>query len=318
MFGIKQLVISSCTLLALTACSAEKGGDSPIPSPPHAEKLPIKISTSLSSRTTDNAFENSDNIGLFVVNRNADGSAASLQTKGNYIDNCKFTYQGTWTSATPTYWKDETTHADFYIYYPYTPTITNIEAMPWSVKTDQSRLDDYKVSDLLIGKTLNVAPSENAVLIDAKHIMSQMVITLAPGNGFSNATIAAANISVKINLLKTKANVNLATSDVTVNLAASDATVKDESQAQPSDIIPLKEDDHYKALVIPQTVNEGNLITVNVDGKDFNLQKASNFQAFEPGKRYNFTVTLNKTSNGVNVSITKWEDDGIDYGGTAE
>ena len=309
MFGIKQLIISACTLVALTACSSENGGDSPIPSPPASEKLPIHISTSLTNRATDDAFENGDNIGLFVVNRNTDGSAASLQTTGNYIDNCKYTYQGTWTAATPTYWKDNTTHADFYIYYPYTPTITNIEAMPWSVKADQSLLSDYKSGDLLIGKTLNVAPSENAVLIDAKHLMSQMVITLVPGNGFSDATLTAANISVKVNHLKTKAIVNLATSDI---------TAKEDAQNLPTDIIPLKEDDHYKALVIPQTANDGNLITVNVDGKDFNLQKASNFHAFEPGKRYNFTVTLNKTNNGVNVSITKWEDDGIDYGGTAE
>lgn len=309
MFGIKQLIISACTLVALTACSSENGGDSPIPSPPSSEKLPIHISTSLTNRATDDAFENGDNIGLFVVNRNTNGSAASLQTTGNYIDNCKYTYQGTWTTTAPTYWKDNTTHADFYIYYPYTPTITNIEAMTWSVKADQSLLSDYKAGDLLIGKTLNVAPSENAVLIDAKHLMSQMVITLVPGNGFSNATLTAANISVKVNYLKTKAIVNLATSDI---------TAKDDAQNQPTDIIPLKEDDHYKALVIPQTANDGNLITVNVDGKDFNLQKASNFHAFEPGKRYNFTVTLNKTSNGVNVSITKWEDDGIDYGGTAK
>lgn len=309
MFGIKQLIISACTLVALTACSSENGGDSPIPSPPSSEKLPIHISTSLTNRATDDAFENGDNIGLFVVNRNTDGSAASLQTTGNYIDNCKYTYQGTWTTTAPTYWKDNTTHADFYIYYPYTPTITNIEAMTWSVKADQSLLSDYKAGDLLIGKTLNVAPSENAVLIDVKHLMSQMVITLVPGNGFSNATLTAANISVKVNYLKTKAIVNLATSDI---------TAKDDAQSQPTDIIPLKEDDHYKALVIPQTANDGNLITVNVDGKDFNLPKASNFHAFEPGKRYNFTVTLNKTGNGMSVSITKWEDDGIDYGGTAE
>jgi hypothetical protein len=57
---------------------------------------------------------------------------------------------------------------------------------------------------------------------------------------------------------------------------------------------------------------------VNVDGRDYQLKKAANFTAFEAGKKHKFTVTLSKTSNGVNVNITKWEDDGIDYGGTAE
>ena len=64
-------------------------------------------------------------------------------------------------------------------------------------------------------------------------------------------------------------------------------------------------------------VAEGKQI-VNVDGKDYQLKKADNFTVFEAGKKHQFTVTLSKTSNGVNVNITKWEDDGIDYGGTAE
>ena len=86
-----------------------------------------------------------------------------------------------------------------------------------------------------------------------------------------------------------------------------------------TDLIPLKEEGNsYKALIIPQAVGEGNLITVNVDGRDFNLPKSSKFSAFEAGRMHKFTVTLSKTSNGVNVNISKWEDDGIDYGGTAE
>ena len=39
---------------------------------------------------------------------------------------------------------------------------------------------------------------------------------------------------------------------------------------------------------------------------------------YEGGKRYNCTVTLSKTSEGVNVTIGDWDDDGTDYGGTAE
>ena len=110
---------------------------------------------------------------------------------------------------------------------------------------------------------------------------------------------------MKVNQLKTEATVNLSTNEVIVT-------------GKEADIIPLKEVDYYKALIVPQTVNDGNLITVNVDGRDYNLPKASNFHAFETGKRYNFTITLSRTSNGVNVNITNWEDDGIDYGGTAE
>lgn len=198
----KHLAIVGSMLLALTACSGGSSELDPTQKPAPAAKVPINISTSIQSRATDLAFEAGDQIGLFVVNHQADGSAATLQTTGNYIDNTKFTYDGTWKAATPTYWKDNSTPADFYIYYPYTSSISNIEAMPWTVNTDQSTTENYKASELLIGKTTNATPTESAVKIDAKHVLSQMIIKLVAGNGFTEASLAAAKISVKINRLK--------------------------------------------------------------------------------------------------------------------
>lgn len=293
-------------LLTLGACSG--GGDPSTPSPEPIKpvgKLPISISTSVTSRATDFAFEKGDQIGLFIVNHKSDGSASDLQLSGNHVDNMKYTYDATWIPATQTYWSDNSTHADFYLYYPYTASLSSVNAMPCDVKEDQSCLENYKAGDLLIGKTMNVAPTENAVKIDAKHVMSQMVIKLVAGNGFTDATLAAAKVSITINRLKTHATANLATGIVT-------------NTGDDSNITPLKDGDSYKAIIVPQAVGEGNLITVNVDGRDYNLGKASNLTAFETGKKYNFTVTLSKTSNGVNVGITKWEEDNIDYGGTAE
>ena len=312
-FSSKYLSVIACTLLALCACSGGSSNDigttpdpSPTPTPSPSKQLPINISTSMTSRATDQAFETGDNIGLYVVNHNADGSAASLQASGNYVNNMKYTYNGTWKPATQTYWKDNTTQADFYLYYPYTASVTSVTAMPFEVKADQSTSANYKAGDLLIGKTTDVAPTETAVKIDAKHVLSQMAISLVAGNGFTEATLASAKISVKINRLKTQYTANLATGVVT-------------AKGDDADITPLKEDgNNYKAIIVPQAVGEGNLITVNVDGRDYNLAKASNFTAFEAGKKHKFTVTLNKTSNGINVNITKWEDDGKDYGGTAE
>ena len=301
-------LVCICTLLTIAACSTDGGnGTDPVqPSPTTKEKLPISINTSVATRATDEAFEVGDQIGLFVVNREANGTANSLKTLGNYIDNMQFTYDGTWKAASSIYWKDETTHADFYLYYPYTGSIGDVNAMSWNVNADQSTSAKYKSADLLIGKTTNVAPTETAVKIDAKHVMSQMVVSLKPGNGFTEESLGKAKISVKINRLKTQATANLVTGKLT-------------AKGNDADLTPLKEEgNNYKALIIPQAVGEGKLITVNVDGRDYQLKKAANFTAFEAGKKHKFTVTLSKTSNGVNVNITKWEDDGIDYGGTAE
>ena len=90
----KHLAIVGSMLLALTACSGGSSELDPTPNPTPSAKVPINISTSI-TRATDLAFEAGDQIGLFVVNHQADGSAATLQTTGNYIDNTKFTYDGT-------------------------------------------------------------------------------------------------------------------------------------------------------------------------------------------------------------------------------
>lgn len=307
---MKKLRMLLLATLALCACSSggDGAGDSPgVPNPPTGDKRqPINIGMTVNdrenTRVTDLAFEAGDQIGLFVVNRNADGTAQALKTTGNHVDNMRFTYNATWTPDAPIYWADDKTNADFYIYYPYKATVTDVTAMPFSVNADQGTEAAYKAGDVIIGSRTNVAPTEAAVMINARHAMSQMLITLVPGNGFTEESLAAAEVSVRVNGVKTNATIDLATATVT---AVGDISA----------VTPLKTGDAYKALIVPQTVAEGNLLTVTVDGKEYNLVSGI---AFESGKRYNCTVKLSKTSEGVNVTIGDWEDDGTDYGGTAE
>lgn len=307
---MKKLRMLLLATLALCACSSggDGAGDSPgVPNPPTGDKRqPINIGMTVNdrenTRVTDLAFEVGDQIGLFVVNRNADGTAQALKTTGNHVDNMRFTYNATWTPDAPIYWLDDKTNADFYIYYPYTATVADVAAMPFSVNADQSAEAAYKAGDVIIGSRTNVAPTEAAVMINAHHAMSQLLITLVPGNGFTEESLAAAEVSVRVNGVKTNATINLAAATVT---AVGDISA----------VTPLKTGDAYKALIVPQTVDEGNLLTVTVDGKEYNLVRGL---TFESGKRYNCTVVLSKTSEGVNVTIGDWDDDGTDYGGTAE
>lgn len=55
--------------------------------------------------------------------------------------------------------------------------------------------------------------------------------------------------------------------------------------------------------MIPQSVEYGNLITIGVGGKKYNFTKEFRF---ESNKEHNFTITVNKTSNGINVNIDPW------------
>ncbi|MDE7347327.1 MAG: fimbrillin family protein [Muribaculaceae bacterium] len=296
-----------CHMLLISAafqagCSG--GQDSPEPSPttpttPTEKKMEIRISPSM-TRATDYGFESGDCIGLYVVNYSG-STPGSLSDSGNNVDNMRFTYDGTWIPDNTITWTDSQTHADFYLYYPYA-NVKNVAAHPFSVKADQSTEAAYKASDLMAGKTLDVAPSEDAISIPVSHAMSRITITLEAGNGFTAESLAKADVTVKINGVKCDASLNIASGAVTAS-------------GNPASVVPFHDNNEYKALIVPQTVEEGNLITVTADGRDFNLRKAF---TFESTRSYKFTVTLSKTSAGVNVNINPWIEDGEDNGGTAE
>lgn len=305
-------LIALALLVACTSCGHDDPDVPPTPIEPPtptepdkpdkpdkpAAQIPINISATI-TRATEEAFEIGDRIGLFVVNRNADGSAATLNPLGNHLDNMPYTYTTTWTAEKTVYWKDAQTHADFYMYYHYTQTVASVSAMPFGVSADQSSLGAYKSSDLIVGSTLDAAPSASPVNIAARHLMSQVEIVLKAGAGYSESSLADADVSVKMNNLATSATVDLATSTVSANGSVRSLT-------------PYKDGAVYRAFVVPQTATGNNLITV--DGADHNISKTVTFVG---GKRHTLTATLSKEGGGLSVSISAWESDGIDYGGVA-
>lgn len=287
-------IFTLATIALLFVSCGDNGNLVPEPPVP-AERIPINIATTI-TRATDSAFEAGDKVGIFVVNE-PDALAAS----GNHVDNMGFTYSGQWTPDEEIFWKDQTTKADFYCYYPYAGS-ANTKAHAFATKADQSALVNYKASEFLWGKVAAVAPTEEAVKITTNHTFSNAVVVLKPGNGFTEESLAAANKSVKICGVKTNATIDLSTGVATANGSTADVT-------------PYLDGTQYRALVVPQSTAEGALIVVTVDEVDYTLSRAMTFEA---NKQHKFTVTLNKFSNGVNVGIGNWEVDEEDYGGSAE
>lgn len=129
--------------------------------------------------------------------------------------------------------------------------------------------------------------------------MSNLIITILPGKGYTAESLSEEEISISIVGLKTEAKVDLATGIVTAD-------------GESLNITPLKSGTAWKAILVPQeTVNE-NLIDVTVGGCEYHLARKA---TFESGKQYQCTITVNKLGEGVNIGIEGWEDSGIDYGG---
>ncbi len=293
----KTFFAAVCGLL-LASCG--NGGEEIVPAPEQT-KIPINIAMNAWGRVTDTAYEQGDKVGIYVVNysNNAPGVLAAI---GNHVDNMRFTLSGTWTPDAEIYWGDKTTQADFYCYYPYA-TPTNVAAHSVNVKPDQSSEAAYKASEHLWGKASGISPTATAVPITTTHSMSNMLIYVVPGEGFTEEALAEAAVSVRICNVKTAGTMNLATGVVTATGAA-------------GEVVPFKEADCYRALIVPQTVADGlNLITVTVDGVDYTLAKGFTFVG---GKQHKFTVNINKVGGGIDIGVGGWETDDTDNGGAAE
>lgn len=289
--------ITLAAVAALMFSCSENPTPEPEPTPtppPTQEKWAINISTSI-TRATDTSFENGDKVGIYVVNQ-----PNTLKASGNHADNIGFTYSGSWSAATTIYWKDETTKADFYCYYPYASSISSVEAYPFAVKADQSSVANYKASDFLWGKATGVVPTKDAVGITVKHAMSNVIVKLIAGNGYTAEDMASA--SVAICGLKTNSTINLATGVITPTGDAQEIT-------------PMVESDYRRALVIPQSVSNADLIKVTIGDKVYTLNQSVEFKS---GKQHTCTLTVERTNQGINIGIDGWETEGDDFGGTVE
>ena len=293
---MKRLLLFAVTIGALFACTKEDI------TPVDEQKIPINISVGQSTRANDTTFAADDKVGIYVVNYTEE-EAGTLATSGNQVDNAKFTFNGSaWAPEKPVYWKDRSTAADFYAYYPYSESV-NTAAHPFSVKADQSKEADFWASDFLWGKATNVSPSPNPVSITTNHSLSRILVEIKPGKGFTDETWAAAAKSIKICDVKTAATIDLSTGVATAT-------------GDNGEIIPLAADAGYKAMMIPQQVADNSkLIVVTVDGVDYVYRKGFTFKA---NTQHKFSITVNQADGKIDITIGEWTTDDILNEGNAE
>lgn len=297
-------LISACLLW--TGCSkSENGPDKPSGGGTEiVQKIPLAISTTI-TKVLNDSFEEGDAIGLYVVNALSNGSSGwnsgSLMNTGNHLSNVKFSYEsGVWKSQQEYYWKDASTPADFYCYYPHTGSVADVSAVPFAIKADQSSEENYRSCEILWGKSALQFPSKNKVNITVTHRMSQIQITILPGKGFTAETLRESLQSVKINNLECNALLNLKDGALTAN-------------GNSADITPYYDGTLYRALIVPQSVENKTLITLIVDGMTRSLTQSIEFTS---GTIKKCTITVDKLSEGINIGISGWDTDNEDYGGT--
>ncbi len=289
-----------------------------------SSEIEIKLQAAIDqvniSRANDSGFADGDRIGVYAVNFTDNGNPGTLNASGDLASNVGYTFDEqslTWTGDRQLYFKDDKTPVDFYGYYPYDSSISDINAYPFSVERNQSAevsgssMSAYEASDFLWAKTSAVLPSTPIVSLTFRHILASVQVTLIEGEGFEFGEWVGLDKSVIVSNTGRNATIDLATGEVTL---AGDADI--------DGIIANPYKDNYRAIVVPQTVEAGKpLLTITVDGTSYNLSKET-AMTYMPAKMHKFTVEVNKRMPEgdfeftlVDEAITVWESDLVSHNG---
>lgn len=296
-------------VVAAAFCACNKVAiEQDAPQTPVEDRTPINIGFDVMTKVSDTSFDHGDQVGVYVVKEDD-----WFDNDNHYNNNCLTYdyYSGSWSQSETMYWYDKHTRATFYCYYPYNYDVWDVNNHVFEVVTDQSSESNYKASDFVWGKEEYVSPTSNTVNISTKHIMSNVEIVLRPGKGFTEDSFANTSKEVSICNVRYQAYIDLENGNVN----------SDEFYYNKTEIRTLNvENDtyyhnyRYRAVIVPQYADYGELIKVTIDGDNYILKGSYNF---ESGRKHTVTVTVNKTGNGVNVGVGDWED-GDDFFGDAE
>ncbi|MGM9733329.1 MAG: fimbrillin family protein [Prevotella sp.] len=259
------------------------------------------------TRASDFGFVTGDRMGIFIVDYD-DGVPGTLAASGNRASNVLYTFDGeeyVWSAPLEIYWRDSRTPIDVYGYYPGVNYIENPSAYQFEVSWQQNvlpqegEMSNYEASDLLWGKATNVQPTTNEIVIDYRHQLAGVYVTLVKGDGMTDTEWEKIDKTVLVDNTVRSCKFNLQTAEIT-----EDGTPDRSIQMLP------QSGDRYRAVVIPQTVAAGkSLISVTIDGKAYShtLTEAMKYQA---GKMHNFTLTVNKSATTGDY-VLSFSDDGI-------
>ena len=312
------------TLLMLSACSDDtmRLGTADADRTPDELRINAEIDQVNITRADDSGFADGDVIGVYAVDFE-NGQQGQLQQSGNNSDNVSFTFDEQsyrWLGSKTIKFSDDRTPMDLYGYYPYTKEISDVNRYPIFVEAKQTgdsksrKMSAYEASDFLWAKSSGLTAANPNVTLYFKHLLASVRVTLTEGDGFENGEWNGLDKFVTVNNTARNAYVDLSTGEVTCT-----------GEKDGTNIIACQDRGDFRAIVVPQTVNAGDvLLNITVGNHNYKFVRNAKIEYLQ-GKQHNFTIEVIKnTQNGdfefvlVDESITAWESDMVSHNGEAK
>ena len=285
----KYLLIASALIAvaAVSGCSditELKSGDAP---------APIRFTASIGrgTKATDTSFEQGDKIGLYA------GEPLNIVNIPLEYDNgvLKSPQALNWVSG-------QTGKVSFRAYYPYFEEMeSQPEVVPFIVKKDQSKHEDFTKSDLMFA-TAEGSPSDKSVNLVFDHLLSKLVLEIDNRSGDPVAQVMMGGPLCG-------SLVNRITGEVGA------ATANPDSEEEDVIYRPLIETSGTKtqcSLILPPQKTIVEVLVVTAGGRTLGF--GAKQTEFLSGKTLKGSVTLQEIPVGEEVeftlSVSDWEDGG--------
>lgn len=298
------LAAFGCCLLGTTACVnqivTEDGGGG---------KIPITFSLSIdgaSTRVADNAFETSDEIGLFAM------LTGTEMDEERYIDNLLLTCtdEDELMSDEVVYYPEGDETLDFIAYYPYSSA--GVEAgssvLPVSIQTNQSDAEGRSLSDFMTASKSRVAGSEKAVELVFNHQLVKLKVSLIAGENTDLDEMLEDNPHILATGFYTKAEYDLATGSFRNFSEIADINSACEWERKGDKL------EGYELIVLPQEMDGTQVFQMEWNGRIYTCPFPK-ISELESNMQYELEINSSKEESyimtGMIVSINDWQDEEV-------
>ena len=282
-------ILLSTILIAGISCSKDDGGE-PIQGKGVTFSKQLK-SFGNSYKNFDKDFEYGDEISVFAL-KNQNGQIYDVN---NYADNVRYVYRmGSFVAQNnPIYLPSGNNGLEYYAIFPYSSRAGN--NMSFSVLTDQSTSNGYKLSDLrtaYISQTNSTTPN-----LYFYHSLSQVCIKVDSKDVRNKDFVFYLNVKTQVNV------------DVESD------TYKATGHSNLVKMIYDSNTDCHYAIIPPQTISKNDIyIFFDYNGGEFNCEPFTMDDIFTQGSQYYIPIAPPEVDGGsyrrvvFDGQIRPWED----------
>ena len=284
-----------CTLaLMVTGLLAAACGSDETMQADGSDRVALHVTSGITTRAVDNTWQVGDAIGIFMLN----GSNTDTYCNVEYTTQANAA-RGSFAAADEKetiYLPVDGTKRDFIAYYPYQRGLTAEQPVYAIDLADQSNLPaiDLMVAEKLTGKSR----TDYTAPFVFSHRLSKITMDIQSGAGLTAADLEGLKVSISGQPVTGTFNVLTGTHATPSTGSPTSITLQTAADGKSA-----------KGIVFPSANYTGMSLvfhTVSAGDYTWSLTSSSHADSFEAGKKYHYTITVNKTALAVSATITDW------------